>query len=302
MKEAHDDTFLARWLNNQLSNSELDEFKSHPDFSLYEKIASKSLELRTPEYNKSALFSKVQDKINVPKRGKLRSIYATVSVAVAASIVIIFGLIQFYNSSTTHSTDFGEQMAVHLPDGSEVMLNSKSEIVFNEKNWAQNRVVKLKGEAYFKVNKGSKFIVSSDRGEVSVLGTQFNVTTHNDLIEVSCYEGKVKVSSDDKEVFLTQGKAFRNLKGVSEEWEFKNQEPSWKNGESSFTSIPLKYVIKAIENQYNVQINATNIDVDNKFTGAFTHENLNIALETVFRPLQINANVLDKNNITLTKE
>ena len=43
MKE-YDDTFLARWLNNDLSEVELDDFKNHPDFLLYNKIATKSQE------------------------------------------------------------------------------------------------------------------------------------------------------------------------------------------------------------------------------------------------------------------
>lgn len=302
MKEAYDDTFLARWLGNQLSSSELDEFKNHPDFMLYEKIALKSQELTTPKFNKEELFSKIQEKTSAPKKSKLKSLYSVVSIAVAASVAIVFGLLQFYNSPTLHTTDFGEQMAVSLPDGSEVMLNSKSEIVFNERSWKQNRTVQLTGEAFFKVKKGSKFVVSTSHGNVSVLGTQFNVTTNKDLIQVNCFEGKVKVTSKEKEVFLTQGKAYRNIKGFSEEWNFNSKEPSWKNGESSFRSIPLKYVIKAIENQYSVQINASDINLENKFTGAFTHENLNIALETVFKPLQIKATILEKNNIILVKE
>ncbi len=302
MKKEYDDTFLARWLNNELSKPELDEFKNHQDYLLYKRIATKSQELVIPDYNKKALFSKVQNQIKTPKKGKVRSLYSAISIAVAASIAIVFGFFQFYNSSTTYTTDFGEQMAVNLPDGSEVILNSKSEIVFNEKNWNANRKVALTGEAFFKVQNGSKFVVDTESGDVAVLGTQFNVTTDKDLIEVSCYEGKVKVSSQKKVIFLTRGKAYRNINGTSEEWEFVEEGPSWKNGESSFTSIPLKYVIKAIENQYSIEIHAGKINIDHKFTGAFTHKNLSIALETVFKPLKINATVVDKKRITLVEE
>ncbi|MFY7671796.1 FecR family protein [Tenacibaculum sp. MEBiC06402] len=302
MKEAYDDTFLARWIDNQLSDSELDEFKTHPDYLLYKRIATKSKELSTPDFDKNQLFSRIQKEVNAPKKNKVKPLYKVASIAVAASVAIVFGLLYLYNAPTIHTTDFGEQMAVHLPDGSEVMLNSKSEISFSERNWVISRNVELKGEAFFKVEKGSNFTVNTRTGNVSVLGTQFNVTTNDDLIEVSCYEGKVKVESQEKEVFLTKGKAFRNIDGVSEEWEFKNTEPSWKNGESSFTSISLKYVIKAIENQYSVNISAKGVNLDNKFTGAFTHEDLNIALETVFRPLQIKATILEKNKIILVEE
>lgn len=303
MMKEYDDTFLARWMNNDLSEVELDDFKNHPDFLLYNRIATKSQELVAPTYDKSALFTKVQGSIdNTRKKGKVRSLYSTITIAIAASVAILFGVFQFINSPTTYTTDFGEQMAVHLPDGSEVILNSKSEIAFNEKNWNVNRKVELIGEGFFKVKKGSKFTVETEKGNVAVLGTQFNVTTDKNLMEVSCYEGKVKVSSQKKVIFLTRGKAYRNINGTSEEWEFNDEEPSWKNGESSFVSIPLKYVIKAIENQYSVEVDTEKINIDHKFTGAFTHKNLSIALETVFKPLKINATIVDKNRITLVEE
>lgn len=302
MKKEFDDTFLSRWLNNQLNDSELDEFKNHPDYALYQRIAMKSEELVVPKYNKEKLYSRVQKEISEPKKFKVRNLYAKLSIGVAASIAILFTVFQLFNSGTTYTTNYGEQMAVNLPDGSEVLLNSKSEISFNESTWSTNRMIELKGEAFFKVQKGSDFVVSTDKGSVTVLGTQFNVTTNDDLIEVSCYEGKVKVDSEKKVIFLTQGKAYRNINGISEEWEFKDNEPTWKNGESSFVSIPLKYVVEAIENQYSVQIDASKINSENKFTGAFTHESLHIALETVFQPLKIKATIVDKSRITLVKE
>lgn len=302
MKKEFDDTFLSRWLNNQLNDSELDEFKNHPDYALYQRIAMKSEELAVPTYNKEKLYSRVQKEISEPKKGKVRSLYTKLSIGVAASIAILFTVFQLFNSGTTYTTNYGEQMAVNLPDGSEVLLNSKSEISFNESTWSTNRMIELKGEAFFKVQKGSDFVVSTDKGSVTVLGTQFNVTTNDDLIEVSCYEGKVKVDSEKKVIFLTRGKAYRNINGISEEWEFKDNEPTWKNGESSFVSIPLKYVVEAIENQYSVQIDASKINSENKFTGAFTHESLHIALETVFQPLKIKATIVDKSRITLVKE
>lgn len=302
MKKEFDDTFLSRWLNNQLNDSELDEFKNHPDYALYQRIAMKSEELVVPKYNKEKLYSRIQKEISEPKKGKVRNLHTKLSIGVAASIAILFTVFQLFNSGATYTTNYGEQMAINLPDGSEVLLNSKSEISFNESSWSTNRMIELKGEAFFKVQKGSDFVVSTDKGFVTVLGTQFNVTTNDDLIEVSCYEGKVKVDSEKKVIFLTRGKAYRNINGISEEWEFKDNEPTWKNGESSFVSIPLKYVVEAIENQYSVQIDASKINSENKFTGAFTHESLHIALETVFQPLKIKATIVDKSRITLVKE
>ncbi|AUC16834.1 hypothetical protein BTO06_17530 [Tenacibaculum sp. SZ-18] len=302
MKEEFDGTFLSRWLNNELNDSELDEFKHHPYYALYQKIAMKSEELSVPTYNKEKLYSRVQREISESKKGKVKNLYTKLSIGVVASIAILFTVFQLYNSGTTHTTSFGEQMALNLPDGSEVLLNSKSEISYNETTWTTNRMIELKGEAFFKVQKGSNFVVNTDMGSVTVLGTQFSIISKDDLIEVSCYEGEVKVDSEKKVIFLTKGKAYRSINGISEKWKFNGIEPSWKNGESSFVSIPLKYVIDAIENQYSVQIDASKINSENKFTGAFTHESLNIALETVFQPLKIEAKIVDKSRIILVKK
>ena len=232
-----DDIFLARWINNELSPKELDEFKSSPDFLMYQKIAQKSLEFTAPEFNKEKVFNSVQDKIN--QKTKVRSLFSGWMYVAAASVAILFGLFFFLNQPTEFSTDFGEQLAVKLPDNSKVLLNSKSSISFNEKEWKYNRTVKLEGEAYFKVQKGEKFTVITKEGTVAVLGTQFTVNSDENYFEILCFEGKVLVNSKEHKSILTKGKAFRKLKDtLPEEWEFTEREPNWKNGESSFKSIP----------------------------------------------------------------
>ena len=75
-----------------------------------------------------------------------------------------------------------------------MLLNSKSTITFNKHNWDTNRTLELNGEAFFDVEKGNTFTVKTSQGNVSVLGTEFNVNASVDFFRVSCYEGKVKVS------------------------------------------------------------------------------------------------------------
>lgn len=302
METNKDETFLARWMNNELNSSELEEFKKHPDFPLYEKIATRSEKLVAPPYDKKKLFSKVQEKINRSKKTKVRSLYTRMAVFVAASVAVLLGIFYFINTPTTFTTDFGEQLAINLPDGSKVILNAKSSITFKEREWELSRKVQLNGEAYFKVEKGSKFTVDTNLGSVAVLGTEFNVNLDKDFIEVQCYEGKVLVTSKNKKVYLTEGKGYRATENFSEEWEFKAQQPSWQHGESTFNGVPLKYVVEAISHQYNVKIVSSDIDLDQRFTGVFTHSDLKIALETVFAPLKIQPKFIDKNTISLVKE
>jgi len=71
-------------------------------------------------------------------------------------------------------------------------------------------------------------------------------------------------------------------------------------GESSFRSVPLKEVITTLEKQFNIQIDVTNIDSTIIFTGAFDNNDLNIALASVFKTVQIKY-TLKNNTVILSK-
>ena len=196
---------------------------------------------------------------------------------------------------------FGEQRTIALLDGSEVRLNSNSELSYNEDNWEQERTLTLKGEAYFKVETGSTFTVQTDNGTVTVLGTEFNVSSVNDYFQVVCYEGKVKVTNADGDHILLPTDNIRKINGNTvETWETKRLEPTWIHGESTFRSVPVKYVISALEDQYNIDFDTQDIDDTIIFTGSFVHNNLNVALKTVFDALQITYIEKEKRTIKLS--
>ena len=128
----------------------------------------------------------------------------------------------------------------------------------------------------------------TDDGIVSVLGTKFNVKQRENYFEVTCYEGLVAVTHNEKIIKLKPGYTFRIIDGklLANEKENATQ-PNWLRGESSFKSVPLKYVISEVENQYNIKISADNIDTSRLFTGSFIHKNLDLALQSVTIPLNL---------------
>ena len=63
--------------------------------------------------------------------------------------------------------------------------------------------------------------------------------------------------------------------------------PDWMQVESSFTNIALQEVIAELERQYNITIKATAVDTTQLFSGTFTHNNLNTALQSITIPLKI---------------
>ena len=129
-----------------------------------------------------------------------RSLWFYAAASIAAIAIILPSIAFFYTKSEV--AERGSHLAVALPDGSKVDLNAESEISYKPLWWFISRDVKLKGEAYFEVEKGSKFDVHSTQYTVSVLGTSFNVFSRAGKFNVTCLTGKVNVSDKSESVIL----------------------------------------------------------------------------------------------------
>lgn len=303
---SENDTFLAKWLEGELSDDALKSLVSENEYRSFLKIRKGINAYENLESSTDASFGKIQDHISKSKeKGKVRQLNSNRwLLGIAASIVVLIGLFFILGDDiVTIETNYGEQKTIVLLDGSEVILNSKSTLTYDEDDWENNRILNLKGEGYFKVKKGSTFTVVTDNGDVKVLGTQFNVNSLNDLFEVSCFEGKVSVTSKTENYILLPTNSVRRINGFDvEQWKTLDVNPSWINGESTFKSVPLKYVITSIESQYNIKIESKEINSNLIYTGSFTHKDLDIALKTVFNSLQIRYIEKEKGNIYLSSK
>lgn len=286
-KNIEEDRFLAKWLEGTVSDQELKNLVSGEDFNAYKKLRDGLTVLDSLERPIKNSFNEIENRINQKKK-QVRSTYRW-GISIAASFLVLIGLFFAFNQQDTlYTTAIAEQRTINLPDGSEVVLNALSDIEFNEKDWEDNRVLTLNGEAYFKVKKGSKFTVQTTNGSVSVLGTQFNVNNKDQYFEVICYEGKVKVTNNKNDYILNPGNSVRKINGdEAEKYTNDTLFPSWIDGESSFVSVPLKFVILELEKQYAIKISASGIDDSKIFTGSFSHKDLKIALVSVFKTMNI---------------
>jgi len=132
--------------------------------------------------------------------------------------------------------------------------------------------------------------VKTSQGAVSVLGTEFNVKAIADLFKVSCYEGKVKVEdyTDASVRNLTPSLGYQNITNNNPiTLEFKNTRPEWMNKQSAFKSTPIKYVLIALEKQYELQFVYDHFDDSILFTGSFPNNNKEIALKTVLKSVNL---------------
>lgn len=295
------DDFLAKWSSGELSEDQKKAFEQSDDYAYYKAILEGTEALEVPPYNKEDLFQKVQHQKE--KKGKIISMVPKWVYVAAAVAILFFGYTWLIGSTTEYNTGYGEQLTVNLPDNSKVILNSNSKLSFQKKEWKNGgRKVDLNGEAFFKVEKGSNFTVEAGNGRVTVLGTEFTVSSDDDFFQVVCYEGKVEVANKDLSQILLQGDALRIHKGAVENWKLIDVEPLWVQGESNFNNAPLSQVIKALENQFEITIKAGNVNADARFTGSFTHGDLNAALRIVFESMDITYTFTNKNTVILVEK
>lgn len=298
------ENYLAKWLNDELTEAELAEFKKSEAFETYQKIKYSASNLEAPEFDMDKAWSSIEPlKTAEDTKVFILSPFKKF-LRVAAVIAVLLAGSFFYLSTLSESftTDYAENKSISLPDTSEVILNAESELAFSKNEWNTNRNVDLKGEAFFKVAKGQKFTVATGQGLVTVLGTQFNVETRKDYFEVTCFEGLVSVTINGKETQLPAGNSLLMLNGKSTMLKAAvNGKPSWLSNESSFRSIPLNYVLDELQRQYDIKITTKNINTSQLFSGSFSNENLELALKSISVPLQIKFN-LDGNKVLFYDE
>jgi len=288
---------ILRWLDGELSSQEIEDLKKSEDFELLEKIAHYTSNLETPKVDAQAALDQFKVRNKSKKETKVSTLNFKTFFRVAAVLVILLSsaYFLFFNAGTTFKTEIAQTKAFHLPDDSEVLLNAASKITFNEKKWADKRVVTLEGEAYFQVKKGQTFSVKTADGVVKVLGTHFNVKQRKNYFEVSCYEGLVSVTHNNETVKLPPGKNFRLINNNIEDVPDSDaQNPSWMQQESSFDRIPLDQVIAELKRHYDIKIKTEGVDTSKLFTGSFTHKDKKIALEAITIPLKLSYKIEGK--------
>lgn len=301
METQYDNTnFLARWIAGELSVEELEAFKKTKEYSAFNKINKGAQRLKAPVFNKEAALNRLKKEVYTQKSEapkvvslnqdhKRKPLLPYWVYGIAAAVLVFLGVFKFINSTSSYETGYGEQLAVTLPDNSKVQLNSNSKLDYKTRGWTKDRVLNFSGEAFFDVEKGATFKVKTSQGIVTVLGTEFNVISNTNYFEVTCHEGKVSVTNPAHKniAILTQGKGVRVYKNSQEKYEFKDEKPTWITGESTFVNTPILEVIKALENTFNIRFNTKTINANKRFTGGFTHKDLNVALKTVFLPMNI---------------
>lgn len=287
------ETLYARWLDGDLDAEEIKSLKASGEWEELERLVKATNKLKLPAYNKETEFEKLINN-RKSKTGKEQpeenSIKLSTVISAAASLLLLIAAIIFLREAApVASANNGETLVHNFSDGSEVLLNDGSSVAYNIEGWESNREVSLKGEALFDVKKGSRFLVETDNGIVEVLGTSFNVRSWGDHFSVECYHGKVMVKSRSDSTVLTALQAVIYKEGMLRPVEeISHQKPPWTSNSSKFKNEKIDNVFAELERQYDISVDRPNFN--KRFTGSFTHTDLNTALQQITKPMGLKYN------------
>ena len=151
----------------------------------------------------------------------------------------------------------GQTYKLALADGTNVMLNTESELTFPSEFDTDRREVFLKGEAFFQVthNEKAPFIVHTDQLDVQVLGTTFNVSGYNNenMLKVTLVEGSIRIHQQGDSVKIRPNEQYNYNKNTREKRvQTVDTElfTSWVNDEYIFKDTTLDEIFNRINHWY----------------------------------------------------
>lgn len=246
------------------------------------------------EESKLKIFGRISSKNRRNTKIRQFFIFSRQYAAAVALVGIVFFAVYFSSGLPDQeaewmvkTTEIGMRSTITLSDGTMVRLNENSKLEFPEFFDSKERIVRLYGEAYFDVtaNPDRPFKVLSNRTEVTVLGTRFNVNTFQ-APEVTVASGSVKVADtlSKDNVLLAPGqqavlqKEKINVRDVNPEFYI-----GWHTRKLLFNSLPAEEVFQVLERAYGVTIalDKNSKKVDCLITGNYEGERI----ETIMKGL-----------------
>ena len=270
---------LLNWLEGNLTDAQVEREIGSEEFQLYKKIIDTSDKWESPSRkstHKANFLTKMQ---SVKKRKTNTSVllkYAAIFLIGISSVLVFF-------TNQNIITSVGNTEIVTIFDGSTIKLAPNSSLSYNSVLYFFNRKVTLEGNALFNVIPGNSFTVNSPNGEVSVLGTSFNIIDREDYFNVVCFTGKVAVKANKQEVILKPLEGFENLSNKKSKFNDVSKD-SFNNSYLYLNQVPLPMVIKELSNYYNVEFNTDAVSLEGTFNGLFINDNIELALKNVLYP------------------
>lgn len=286
-------TVLPKYFNKQSTaeeNALIERWrKENPAaFKEHKEIWTLTKDIEYIEFDSKASWNELQPRLSnasssTKRETKVIGIALWKKIAVAAVLIIIavFGIDQFSNSGISAEGDlFADNLNIEFTTGSRgVELSAASNVVETslkngDKVWLNKGAVVedmgakeggyavkvKKGEAFFEIDsrtsKTAPFFVHTSNAAVSVLGTQFTVTSKKEQTIIRVVEGVVEVmASDINKIKVKEGEQAIISKGnIKRIKEFSPNFLAWKTGAFKFEATSIHKIALLLQTYYDVEI------------------------------------------------
>ncbi len=297
------ETLLARWLADDLTPAEREAIGEDKSFEALKAVTDDISSWRLPAMDlDSGLERLKEDRAREEKKTvQLQPFGYAMRVAAAVTLLIVgyVGWQFYFNGDQVYDTGIAQRLEVTLPDQSVAVLDARTRLSYDASNWDNERKLTLHGQAYFDVEKGSKFSVETSAGTITVLGTEFNVRQFGHELTVVCYEGNVRVKSSNQEIILkpSEGVAFDG--GTMESFVTDDALPDWQQGYTRFAQTDLIRVVKELQRRFETKISLPEKYYDLKYSGAVPFTSLEEALQSVFVPMELEYQINEDGNVDI---
>ena len=196
---------------------------------------------------------------------------------------------------------YGQVRNITLADGSQIMLNSGSRLIYPAQFAGNERRIFLSGEAYADIAKDAKrkFVVSADDVDITVHGTSFNVRayTGDSEVEVALVSGSIDMQTknlaDNRKLRMSPGFLAKLDKRTGEISTFRFPDGTFNHGlggdNLTFINARLSDITAQLERIFNHKIVIDNQSLaDERYWSAFA---AGTSLDDVLSALQANGNM-----------
>jgi transmembrane sensor len=182
----------------------------------------------------------------------------------------------------------GRRSSIILADGSEIWINSGTELIFPSTFNKKTREIYVEGEIYINVATLNEqpFVVRTPELIIKVYGTCFNVSAYKNDNEASVVlvSGSVEINTGDNHSVRMVPNEMATLKNgdLSTNTVDVSLYTSWVNGIFIFDGTPTSEMLKKVGRYYNISFDGETSLPDKKITGKlFLSENIDEVLSSI---------------------
>lgn len=308
-------TLIIKFLSKEIEDSELIELRSWLDKNsenrrLFDKENelwhNSSIRTNHDHFNTDNAWADISKNLGIAEnrnrnikvfeRTSVKIMIASASIllliTIGASLNLLFKIKPEENpaiTSTKVQTEAGEKARIFLSDSTFVILNAGSILEYTTAYNVDDRVVILKGEAYFEVrtNPMKPFIVKTRGLNICAVGTKFNVFSYEneDSLETTLEEGNIHIylNNGQQNVDVKAGQQIvyfpKTNKAIVRDVSTETY-TSWKENMLRLIDVPFEEVLRQISRRYNVVFEVRGKDLlALRYTATFIDESINDVME-----------------------